>query len=180
MSYNLPSYQEYVEHSNKVSSQMKNLEQEIFQVKQDLLETERSYANSFGTGIQNDEIVNKLNELKNKEASLLNQKSILDSSDLRRKDLASTLYQQFQETERNAINSRDAILEQAQQLIENSKQQLKELEAAYNRQTELFQTTAGREMLSALPCLDLRDDLKESLKIRMEYLGVANRFPTIS
>ncbi|PFH81625.1 hypothetical protein [Bacillus sp. AFS088145] len=177
--YNLPSYQEYVEHSNRVSSQMENLEQEISQVKQEMLETERQYANSFGTGVQNDEIVNRLNELKQKEASLLNQKSILDSSDLRRKDLASTLYQQFQETERNAIDTRNGVITSAQELIESTKQRLKELQEVYDRQATTFHSQAGRQMLSALECLDVREDLKDSIRLRMQHLGVAERFPSI-
>lgn len=180
MDMNLKSFNQYCEHKNRVFEKTEELKAALYQVQQSLKDTQAQYASTFGTGSDTTTLSKQLSTIKQRESDLQSELELVSNSDLRLKKLASDLYSEFQEVEKNVINTRNAVITEAQDLIESSKKRLQELQEVYHRHADELQSQGGRQMLSALSDLDLRNDLKDSIRLRMRTLGLAERFPTIS
>lgn len=169
MKMELKSYPKYLKHVEKMDSKVDKLKEQIEKREAVVAELRQGYAVLFAEDEDTSSIAKKLAKAEDELNGLKRELSIIESSNLKPKQLAHEVWEQYQALMAEVEAERSRLWQEADRIKQEARDKVDELNQRRNDLAARFNLEIGHEQFRhVISDLDVSEDRKHSLSLGLE------------
>jgi len=161
MKMELKSYDKFAKYQERLEAQRDKLTEQLSEKEREIADLQQEYISLFAEGEDTSKVMAQLDKAKAAKAALQDQLELVAAGDLRHKQLAGEVAEQYEELRREFDRERVRMTEEAKQIHEEAQQKIKDINERYIAMAHQFNTEIARgQFANVIDSLEVIDSVK--------------------